>query len=310
METYNLYDLIIIGGGPAGITAGLYAVRQKLNTLVITKNFGGQIADKTVPVENWLGTKKISGMNLIKNFEKHLRSYPVDIEKDGVTNIKKVKDYFLIRTSSKNYFKAKAVIVATGADPRPLEIKGEKKFIGKGVSYCVLCDGPLFNNKEVAVIGGGNCAFEATLFLTKYAKKVYVLEYQDEIPAFKDLQEKALKTKKVEIFTGVESKEIKGAKFVEKLVYENRKTKEKKSLDVSGIFVEIGNQPATSFVKELVDFSERDEIKIDLATCQTKTPGLYACGDVTQVFPKQIITAAGEGSKAAVNAYQYIQSLE
>jgi thioredoxin-disulfide reductase len=309
METHNLYDLIIIGGGPAGITAGLYAVRERLNALVITKSFGGQIAQKTVPVENWPGNKKITGMDLIKNFEKHLRSYPIDIEKDGVTNVKKLENYFLVKTSGRHYFKTKAVIVCTGADPRLLEIKGEKKFIGKGVSYCVLCDGPLFNNKDVAVIGGGNSAFEAVLFLAKYAKKIYVLEYQEQIPAFKDLQEKAEKTGKVEIITGVVSKEIKGSNLVEQLVYEDRKTKEVKILNVSGIFVEIGNQPATSFVKELVDFSEKDEIKIDLDTCQTKTPGLFACGDVTQVFPKQIVTAAGEGSKAAVSAYQYIQEL-
>lgn len=291
------------------MTAGIYASRQKLKTLLITKGFGGQIADKTVPVENWPGNIEISGPKLIKNFENHLKKCAVDIKMAKVAKVAKEDKVFQVKIAKdKKLFKARAVIIATGADPRPLEIPGEKDFIGRGVSYCVLCDSALFKDKTVAVIGGGNSAFEAVLFLANYAKKIYVLEYQPQIPAFKDLQEKALKTGKVKIITNATSKKIKGGRLVEELVYEDRKSKEQKTLKLDGIFIEIGKVPATSFVKDLVDFSKRDEIIVNPKTCATKTPGLYAAGDVTDVFPKQIVVAAGQGAIAAVNAYRYLEN--
>ncbi len=305
-----MYDLIIIGGGPAGITAGIYAARQKLNILLITKEFGGQIAKKAVAIENYPGFEKISGMELIQKFEKQLRKQKIDIERDGVIKVKKIGDHFLVITKSKNRFESKAVIVASGADPRALKVEGEKKFLGKGLSYCVTCDGPLFEGKNVAIIGGGNSAFEAALFLAKIAKKIYILEYGKEVKADFENQEKVKKTGKVEIITQAAVKEIKGEKFVNSLTYEDRVRGQEITLEVEGVFVEIGNQPATSFIKDLVDFNERDEIIIDLATCQTKTPGLFAAGDVTQIFPKQIVVAAGEGVKAVVNAFKYINGLK
>jgi len=304
-----IYDIIIIGGGPAGITAGIYASRQKMKTLLITKDFGGQMTRKTIAIENWPGDVEISGQDLIKNFKKHIESCGIEIIKqDEVSKILKKNKVFEVLTEGGKNFYAKTVIVTTGADPRPLEIPGEKEFIGQGVSYCVLCDGAFFKNKTVAVIGGGNSAFEAVLFLVNYAKKIYVLEY-NKITAFKDLQEKALETGKVKIITNAWLKEIQGSQLVEKLVYEDRGTKKAKELKVDGVFVEIGNAPATSFVKEMVDFSKYDEIIIDAKTCATKTPGLFAAGDVTNVFPKQIIIAAGEGCKAAVNAYKYLKNI-
>jgi thioredoxin-disulfide reductase len=310
MTIHGIYDLIIIGGGPAGITAGIYAARQKMNAIVITKEFGGQITRKVTPVENWPGTLEITGPELIKNFQKHLRKHKIDIERDEVSKIKKAKDHFYITTKSKNHFKSYSVIIATGADPRPLEVPGEKDFIGKGVSYCPLCDGPLFYNKNVAVIGGGNSALEAVLLLTKYTKSVTVLESGDKLNAFKDLQEKATAIKKVIVVTNVNILSISGKKTVEKIVYEDKINKKREELSIDGIFIEIGNQPATSFLKEMVDFSKKDEIKINPRTCETKTKGLFACGDVTDVYPKQIIVAAGEGSKATINAYNYIQTIK
>lgn len=305
-----LYDLIIIGGGPAGMTAGIYASRQKMKTLLITKDFGGQMARKTIAIENWPGNIEISGKELIKNFKNHIESCEVEILKqDKVSKVIKKNETFEVKVGGNKKFSSKSVIIATGADPRPLEIPGEKEFIGKGVSYCVLCDGPFYKDKITAVIGGGNAAFEAVLFLVNYAKKIYVLEYQDQIPAFKDLQDKALATGKVEIITGVASKEIKGGKLVEELIYENRDSKKDKTLRVDGLFIEIGNSPATALVKEMVDFSKYDEIVVDHETCATKTPGLFAAGDVTDVFPKQIVVAAGHGCKAAVNAYKYLKSI-
>lgn len=305
----NIYDLIIIGGGPAGIAAGIYAARQKLNTLLITKDFGGQMARIAVTVENYPGFEEISGLALIQKFEKHLRKQKIKIERDEVTKVQKPDKNFIIRTKNKNKFESKAVIIASGGDPRFLEVKGEKEFIGRGVSYCCVCDGPLFSDKTVAVIGGGNAGFEAAIFLSKIAKKIYIFETGSVVKAFAENQEKAKKTGKVEIITGAVLKEIKGGEFVDSIVYEDKETGRSKILPLEGIFVEIGSQPATSFVKGLVDFNERDEIKVDFETFQTKTPGLFASGDVNVGKYKQIITACGEGTKAVLAAYDYLQKI-
>jgi alkyl hydroperoxide reductase subunit F len=302
-----MYDLIIIGGGPAGITAGIYATRQRLNTLLITKEFGGQITRKTIDIENYPGFEKISGFELIQKLQTHLRKQKIDIERDEATKVKKIKDNFIVTTGSKNKFKAKAVIVASGADPRPLEVPGEKEFVGKGVSYCAICDGALFPDKVVAVIGGGNCGFETAIFLSKIAKKIYILEYDPEVRADKINQEIVAKIGKVKIITNAALKKIQGDQFVKSLVYEDRKSQKEITLSVEGIFVEIGLQPATSFVKDLVDFNKRDEIVVDFETCRTKTPGLFAAGDLNVGKYKQIVIAAGEGAKASLAAYEYLQ---
>jgi len=310
----TLYDLIIIGGGPAGITAGIYAARQKLNSLLITKSFGGQMLKKAVMIENYPGFEEISGMELIQKFEKQLRrasvrsdGHKIDIERDEVTKVEKIEEHFLVITKNKNRFESKAIIVASGADPRPLKVLGEKEFLGKGLSYCPLCDGPLFSDKTVAVIGGGNSAFEAAIFLSKIAKKIYILEASEKVRADAENQERVKKTGKVEIITNTQVQKIQGKQFVNSLIYEDRKTKREIKLPVEGIFVEIGSQPATSFVKDLVDFNERDEIAVEFETCQTKTPGLFAAGDCNIGKFKQIVTAASEGAKAALAAYGYIE---
>ena len=177
-----VYDLIIIGGGPAGITAGIYAGRQRMKTLLITKEFGGQMAKKATEVCNYPGFEKISGMELIDKFVEHLEKQEfVEIKFSQVGKIEKEENTFIITTTENEKIQSKTVIVATGADPRPLEALGEKEFIGKGVSYCVTCDGPIFKNKTIAIIGGGNCGLEAALFMTNYAKKIYVLEFGAEI---------------------------------------------------------------------------------------------------------------------------------
>lgn len=304
-----MYDLIIIGGGPAGIAAGIYAARQKLNTLLIAKGFGGQMARKAVDIENYPGFKKISGLELIQKFEKHLRKQKIDIERDSVTKIKKVGKNFSVLTGSRKKFQAKAVIVASGADPRLLEVPGEKKFIGRGVSYCVQCDAPFFTDKKVVVIGGGNAGLEAALALSSYAKKIYILEFKSEGGADQIIQERAEKTAKIKVITSAALKKIQGKDFVESIVYQDRNSQELQTLKAEGVFVEIGSIPATGFVKDLVDFSERDEIKIDPKTNMTCTPGLFAAGDVTDVKHKQIVVACGEGVKAALSVYDYLQKL-
>ncbi|MBZ9569742.1 FAD-dependent oxidoreductase [Patescibacteria group bacterium] len=302
-----LYDLIIIGGGPAGITAGIYTARQRLKTLLITKDFGGQIAKKAVPIENYPGFKEISGLDLIQKFEKHLKKFETDIETDSVIKIEKINKNFIVTSENKKQFKARAVIIASGADPRPLKVPGEKEFIGKGVSYCVTCDAPFFSNKTVAVIGGGNAGFETAIALSRWAKKIYILEAGLEVKADLENQEMAKETGKVEIITNSVLKKIQGDKFVNSIIYEDRKTREEKELKVEGVFVEIGLQPSTAFAKDLVEFNKRGEIKVDFETFQTKTPGLFAAGDVNTGKFKQIITACSEGAKAALAAYEYLK---
>lgn len=301
-----VYDIIIIGGGPAGITAGIYAARQKLNVLLITKGFGGQLARKAVAIENYPGFEEISGAELIKKFEKQLRKQKIDIERDEVKSVKKIGEKFIVATKSKNKFESKTAIVASGADPRPLEAPGEKEFLGRGVSYCSVCDGVLFTDKTVAVIGGGNSGFESAIFLSKIAKKIWILQAGEKAKADEKNQERVRRINKIEIISNVQVMEIQGNKFVESLLYRDSKTGKKFILPVNGVFVEIGLQPATSFVKDLVDFNERDEIKVDFETFQTRTPGLFAAGDVNVGKYKQIVTACGEGTKAALAAYDFL----
>jgi len=303
------YELIIIGGGPAGITAGIYAARQKIKTLLITKDFGGQLGRKAVAIENYTGFEKISGSDLIKKFTEHLKKQVIEIKIDEVKKIEKVGDDFLVNTKNKDTFKAKAVIVASGADPRPLEIPGEKEFLGRGVSYCTTCDAPLFANKTVAVIGGGNAGFEAAIALAQWAKKIYILEYSNKIAADSENQERAQQTGKVEVILNAQAKNIKGGKMVETLTYQNRQTQEEINLAVDGVFIEIGTQPATSFVKGLVEFNEKDEIKVDPFSGETSTPGLFAAGDADNVPYKQIVVAVGEGAKAALSAVNYLRKI-
>ncbi len=310
-----IYDVIIIGGGPAGVAAGIYASRQRLNALLITKSFGGQMARKAVAIENYPGFEEISGLDLIKKFEKHLRKFTsgqlnkgqIKIELALVSKIKKAGKIFSVLTGKKKEFRSKTILIASGADPRPLEALGEKKFIGKGVSYCTACDAPLYAGKDVAVVGGGNSGFEAALFLAGWARKLYILEYSSKIMAEESIQQKARKTGKIKVITSAALKKVEGKNFVESLVYQDNETKKIVSLKVGGIFVEIGSQPATSFVKGLVDFSEKDEIVIDHKTMQTKTPGLFAAGDVSDVIFKQIVVAAGEGTKALLAVSNYLQ---
>lgn len=304
------YDLIIIGGGPAGMTAGIYAARQKLNTLLITKDFGGQVAKKAVAIENYPGFEAISGLELIEKFKKQLNKYKIDTEQGEVIEVRRTRDSFFILTRDKKEFESKAVIIASGADPRLLEVPGEKEFIGKGISYCAVCDGAVFSGKTVAVIGGGNSGFETALFLVNLAKKIYILEYGSKIKADQENQKAVKKSGKVKIITNAALKEIRGDKFVNSLVYQDRQTNEEKILEIEGIFVEVGYQPSTSFVKGLVDFNERDEIEVEFETYQTRTLGLFAVGDANVGRFKQITTACGEGTKAALAAFNYLKKLK
>lgn len=302
-----VYDLIIIGAGPAGISAAIYAARQKLNFLVISKDVGGQLAKKAVDICNYPGFGRVSGPDLIKSMVDQMGKNGVEVTAGEILKIEKQAEKFLLHSDSDEIYEALSVIVATGADPRTLEVPGEKEFIGKGVSYCALCDGPIFREKTVAVIGGGNSGFETAMFLSNYVKKIFILENGPAPKADSENQEHIAKTGKAEIITNAKVIKIEGENFVKSITYLDQAENKEKKVGLDGVFVEVGYSPATAFVRGLVDFSKRDEIVSEPETMKTKTAGLFAAGDCNEGKYKQIVTAVGEGAKAALAAYDYIK---
>ncbi len=305
-----MYDVMIIGGGPAGVTAGIYSARKNLKTVLITKDFTGQTGKAGV-IENWPGTKETSGLELMTEFREHIDEFDLEIlEGDVVSGLEKEGEVFKVMTGKGEEFESRSVIITSGRNPRPLKAKGEQEYIGKGVSYCAICDAPLFSGKTVAVIGGGNSGFETAIEMAgRKSPKIYILEMTPKVPADEILQKKVEKLGNIEVFTQAMLKEIKGDRFVKSIVFDDRRSNEERELEVEGVFVEIGSIPVTDFIKDLVDLNERGEIVVDHGNCSTKTPGLFAAGDVTDVPYKQIVIAAGEGSKAALGAYDYIKNL-
>lgn len=301
-----MYELIIIGGASAGLTSAIYAARKKLNVLILTEKVGGQSL-LTDNIENYPGFKKITGPELIEKMRQQVEALGVAIKQGiKVVSLAKIKENFEVKARSGQNFQAKALIIATGKKPRPLNVPGEKELTGRGVSYCSLCDAPLFKEKDVAVIGGGNAGLEAASDLTKYAKKIYVLEFGSKIIGDELTQEKLRQTGKVEFITDAATQEIKGEKFVEALIYQHRKTGKKKELAVQGVFINIGQIPSTDFVKDFLELNSQAEIVIDPLTNQTSMKGVFAAGDVTNIPYKQCIIAAAEGAKAALSAYHYL----
>ena len=302
-----MYDLIIIGAGPAGIAAGIYAARQRLKILIISKDIGGQVAKKAVDIENYPGFEKISGPDLVDLYQKQIAANNLEVMYDEVTNIKKKEDGFLVSVKSSKVYEAISVIVTSGAESKKINVPGEEEFEGKGVSYCSLCDGPVFKNKIVAVVGGGNNGFESTLFLSNYVPKVYILEYNSKTNADQENTDLVLKHKNIEIITNAKIVRIEGKVFVNKIVYEDLTSGKEIALDVSGVFIEIGYSPATHFLNGLVELNEKNEIVFDAKTLATKTPGLFSAGDCNVSKYKQIVMASGQGAIAALSAYEYIK---
>lgn len=305
-----MYDLIIIGGGPAGITAGIYAARKKIKTLLIAKELGGQ-PNEAWQIENYPGFGSILGVELAQKFNEHLMKFKDDIEiKEGeATAVIECLNAEFEVTTEKNKYQTKAVLVASGVIPRKLGIPGESEFIGKGVVFCATCDAPLFRGKRVAVVGAGNSGMDAAIQLTKYAEKIYLLnKYPSLEKGDKAYVEQIKISPLIEVLNSAAPKEIKGDKFVASLVWENTETKEEREIEVSGVFVEIGARPNLHFIKNLVEYSERGEIIIDPQTNMTSYPGIFAAGDVTTVPHKQIVIAAGEGAKAALSIYAYLRN--
>lgn len=299
------YDLIIIGAGPAGITAGIYATRKSIKTLLLTKDFVGQVG-KSAEIDNWPGESAISGVDLINKFKTHLEQYKIDIkEGEEVVKVKKEEQGFIVVTKTKE-FSAKSVIIASGRTPRKLGIDGEEEFSGKGVSYCVICDGPFFKEKRVAVVGGGNAGFETALELSKYTKKVFIIEAEKEVLADQVLQNRAKESENIEIHTSKQAEKVTGNVMVEKLICFDKETNKKIELDIDGVFIEIGSVPVTEYLKDIVEFNERGEVKVNSETCETTTKGLFAAGDINSKKWKQIVTATADGARAALASYEYL----
>jgi len=301
------YDLIIIGAGPAGISAAVYAARQRLNMLIISKDIGGQVAKKAVDIENYPGFDKISGPDLVELYQKQLKANNLLVQQDEVLGIEKKDGIFFVAVKSGKIYEAISVIITSGAESKLINVPGEEEFSGKGVSYCSLCDGPIFKDKIVAVVGGGNNGFESALFLSNYVKKIYILEFSDKVKADQENQDLVFKNKNIEVITNAKVVKIEGKVFVNSITYEDLKNNKEIVLEVNGVFVEIGYTPSTLFVGDLVDLNEKGEIVFDSKNLETKTPGLFSAGDCNVSKYKQIVMASGEGAKAALSAYEYIK---
>ncbi len=296
------YDLIIIGAGPAGMTAGLYAVRSGLKTAIISKDIGGT-TNSILELENWPGFKG-PGTKLMKEFYDQLKNYEIDFIMKNVENIIKKEDKFIIKLNDKELV-SKSIILATGTERKRLNIPGEERLKGKGVSYCVTCDAFFFKEKIVGVIGGSDCAATSALALSDLVKKVYLI-YRGEKLRCEEINIKKLEKKEnVEIIYKAIPKEIKGEEKVESLIYEKDNKEEKVKLD--GIFIEIGSTPLLELIKDLEIKLDEKYIIVD-EEMRTSVPGIFAAGDVTHHKLKQVIVASGQGAIAAKNAYDYLKN--
>ena len=297
----NTYELIIVGAGPAGITAGVYAARKRMNVLIITGDIGGQTS-LSWDIENYLGYQFITGPELVEKFKEHLDQFEVKVKEDEkVTTIEKAGDIINIKTDKGDYT-AKTAIIASGRRPRKLGVQGEDDFKNKGITYCATCDAPLFAGMDVAVIGGGNAGLDATLQLIKIAKRIYLIEAESQLSADRIMIQKAQESGKVSVYTDTKVKRIYGEQLVQGMEIVGGEKEE--DIPVGGIFVEIGSVPASEFIMG-VEKNERGEIIVN-CSCETNVPGIFAAGDVTDVFAKQIIVACGEGAKAAIAAFDYL----
>ena len=298
----KIYELIIIGAGPAGITAGIYAARKKIDFIIITKDIGGQ-ASLSWEIENYIGYQFITGPELVEKFIEHIKEFNVEIKENEPVKKILMEDKIFKIISDKNEYLSKTIIISTGRKPKKLGVKGEDEFKNKGLTYCATCDAPLFRDKEVAVIGGGNAGLDAVIQLSRIARKIYLIEIKNELTGDRFVIEKIKNIKNVEIMTGTKIKEIKGDKFVEGIRIE--KEGKENEIKVNGIFVEIGSVPNS----EIIDFVEKNEYGEIIVDCKNRTsfPGVFSAGDVTNVFAKQIIVACGEGAKASISSFEYLK---
>lgn len=296
-----MYDLVIIGAGPAGITASVYAARKKMNFVVITQDVGGQTA-WSGEVENYTGYQFITGPELVNKFEEHMRKYNIPVkENESVVELKKKDGVIYVKTSKSGY-ESRTLVIASGKKSKELNVPGEKEFRNRGLSYCATCDGPLFTGKDVVVIGGGNSAMDAALQLMRIAKHIYMINVSAGLTGDAVMQEKINASANVTIMNNARVIAIIGEKMVSGIKI--RRDDKEEHLAVQGVFVEIGLIPSSEFAKGLAK-NELGEIEVNCNN-ETNIPGIFAAGDVTDVHDKQIIIAAGEGAKASLSAFRYL----
>ncbi|MGE4519262.1 MAG: FAD-dependent oxidoreductase [Desulfobacteraceae bacterium] len=305
----EIYDSAVIGGGPAAVTAAVYLMRKGIRTVLITKGFGGQVAD-TKEIENYLGFSYIEGSELVTRFTDQVKQFEIavaeDTEVESLSLFSGIKQAVL---SDGRKISARTIIICAGSTWKKLGVKGEDQFRGRGVAYCSTCDAPFFRDRNVFVIGGGNSGAEAALDLLKVAEKITIVEIEKNLKADKVLTDKIRQYKNYEILTLNRVAEIKGNEKVESVVLENSETGEKKEYKTDGVFVEIGMTPNSSFIGPGLDLNQYGEIIVDSA-CRTNIPGVFAAGDITSVPFKQIVIAAGEGAKAALSASDFLMKTD
>lgn len=299
-----LYDVIIIGSGPAGMTAAIYSARKGLKTLILSKDVGGQL-NISAELENYLGYSYIEAPELINHFEEHVERFDITrVVGEEVVNLDIADKIKVVHTKAGNRYQGRTLIIASGKYPRPLGVPGEERLLGKGVAYCATCDAPFYKDKVVAVVGGGNSALEAAGELNHWASKVYLV-VRGDYTADDILVDRVTRMDKVEALVHYETLEILGKQQVQGLRVRSRHDGTERTLDINGVFVEIGLLPNTAFAMDVLQLNQHGEILID---CQTSTgvPGVFAAGDATTVRDKQVIIAAGEGAKAALRAHEYL----
>jgi thioredoxin reductase (NADPH) len=304
-----LYDIVIIGAGPAGLTAGIYATRAMLKTLLLEKIAPGGLVITTEKVENYPGfSEGISGYELMEQTVKQATRFGLEIIQDEMLSIKELNSTFRVKTASREY-EALSVIITTGTSHRKLGVPGEDIFLGRGISYCATCDGPLFKDKEVVVLGGGDVATEEALFLTKFARKIYLVHRRDKLRATGILQKQLRNNPKIEVIWNSTVSKIEGKNRIENVVIRNLVDNKETNYKVDGVFVLVGFEPNTVLFREFVELDKEGYIITD-SNMRTSRDGVFAAGDVRSGTLRQVITACGDGARAAVSAQHYIEKLK
>ncbi|MCL0034494.1 FAD-dependent oxidoreductase [Dehalococcoidia bacterium] len=302
-----MYELIILGGGPAGMTAAVYAARKRITTLLLSKDIGGQVV-WTMGIENYMGYQFIEGADLMQKFEEQVKQFPLEMKiGPGATHIRKIDGGFEVEADDGAIYQGKSVIVATGKRPRPLNVPGEERLRGRGVTYCSICDGPIFAGQRVAVIGGGNSALEAAEEMVKIAEHVDLVSITP-LTGDQVLIDKITPASNIRLFLEHEVLEIAGTDRVESITVRGLQSKKIEELAAGGIFIEIGLIPNSNLARDVANRNRAGEIEVNCAN-ETNVAGLFAAGDVTNVPEKQIVIAAGEGAKASLAAHRYLQRL-
>ncbi|TYO97759.1 thioredoxin-disulfide reductase [Desulfallas thermosapovorans] len=302
----NLYDVTIIGGGPAGLAAGIYAARAALKTVLLEKGMPGGLAASTEFIENYPGfAEGISGPELMMQMDAQARRVGLEVKSATAEAIKTVEDYFSVKTDEE-VINTKTIILATGAQPQKLNIPGEEEFHGRGVSYCATCDGAFFRDKQVAVVGGGDAAVEEAIYLTKFVNKVHIIHRRGELRATKILQKRAMENEKIIFHWHSVVEKISGEATVQEIIIKDVRNGETRPLAVDGIFMYVGNRPVSDLVSGLIKVDERGYIITD-ENMHTSHPGIFAAGDVRQKLLRQVVTAVADGAIAAVAAEKYIE---